>query len=238
MSDKMFTLYTNGGTWAVRVHILCRELGIEFEEVRIDLNAPRPEWYLKINPLGKVPTITFGNEIMRESGVIVQYLSDLYPSHLVKKSDEEGGPLQRAKYKFFVDLYIEHIYPLTVKSYMAEAGEGKKAVAEKIIAAIQKWFEPLLVDANPFYGASSRITLAEVSLGGLVSRLLGLPAKEILYPGLPQMLQEQTPNFWRWSSAVFEHPSVSEFWDADWFAEIVRRKGPQKKAEAAAAAAN
>lgn len=94
MSDEKFTLYMNRGTWAVRVHILARELGLNFKEVLIDLNVPRPEWYLKLNPLGKVPTITFGSEVMRESAVIVQYLSDLYPSHLVKRSDEEGGPLQ------------------------------------------------------------------------------------------------------------------------------------------------
>lgn len=197
MSDRKLTLYTNRGTWAVRVHILARELDIDFEEVPMDLNVPRPDWYLKLNPLGKVPTITFDNEVMRESGVIVQYLSDLYPSHLVKRSDEEGGPLQvriigqtshmsyfssfqfiglcctliadfsfpcnqRAQYKFFVDLYVGHIYPLMVLSYNAEPISAKRGLSENIVHAILKWLEPLLANANPYYGGSQHITLVEV----------------------------------------------------------------------------
>jgi glutathione S-transferase len=46
------TLYTNHGCpWAHRVHITLKELGLAHEEVIIDLAVPRPEWYLKINPV-------------------------------------------------------------------------------------------------------------------------------------------------------------------------------------------
>lgn len=47
------TLYTNHGCpWAHRAHIALKELQLPYEEVIIDLDRPRDEWYLKINPVG------------------------------------------------------------------------------------------------------------------------------------------------------------------------------------------
>lgn len=46
------TLYTNHGCpWAQRAHIVLKELDLPYEEVIIDLDTPRPDWYLKINPV-------------------------------------------------------------------------------------------------------------------------------------------------------------------------------------------
>lgn len=45
-------MYTNHGCgWCHRVHITLKELGLPFEEVLIDLDNPRPEWFLKLNPV-------------------------------------------------------------------------------------------------------------------------------------------------------------------------------------------
>lgn len=44
--------YTNlGCPWAQRAQITLKELNIPYEEVLIDLDVPREEWYLKINPV-------------------------------------------------------------------------------------------------------------------------------------------------------------------------------------------
>ena len=46
------TLYTNHGCpFAHRAHIAIKELGLEYEEVVIDLTKPRDPWYLEINPV-------------------------------------------------------------------------------------------------------------------------------------------------------------------------------------------
>lgn len=91
--EEKIILYTNRGTWAVRVHIVLRELNLEYEEVLINLDEPRPDWYLKLNPLGKVPTLKYGDEVLRESSTIVQFLTDLYPSQLSPASTDKGAPL-------------------------------------------------------------------------------------------------------------------------------------------------
>lgn len=51
-SQGEITLYTNHTCpWAHRAHIILKELGLEYKEVIIDLERPRDEWYLKINPV-------------------------------------------------------------------------------------------------------------------------------------------------------------------------------------------
>lgn len=50
--DYKVTLYTfHGCPYAQRVHIALSELGVQFEEVEIDLDKPRDQWYLNINPV-------------------------------------------------------------------------------------------------------------------------------------------------------------------------------------------
>lgn len=39
--------------YAHRAHIALEELGLSFEETIIDLDTPRPQWYLDINPRGR-----------------------------------------------------------------------------------------------------------------------------------------------------------------------------------------
>lgn len=52
MATPKITLYTNHACpWAHRAHIILKELGLPFDEVIIDLDTPREEWYLKINPV-------------------------------------------------------------------------------------------------------------------------------------------------------------------------------------------
>ncbi len=58
-----------------RAAIALNEKGVEFERINVDL-ADKPEWFLAISPLGKVPLLKIGDDVIFESGVIVEYLED------------------------------------------------------------------------------------------------------------------------------------------------------------------
>lgn len=46
---KIFTHHGCG--WCHRVHITLKELGLEYEEVHVDLGQARPQWFLDLNPV-------------------------------------------------------------------------------------------------------------------------------------------------------------------------------------------
>ncbi len=79
----MFTLFTypmsgNGR----KVHMCLEEVGARYEITRIDLlkgEQKSPE-YLKLNPNGKVPTLTDEGFILWESNAILLYLTDKFPT--------------------------------------------------------------------------------------------------------------------------------------------------------------
>jgi glutathione S-transferase len=157
-------LYTNHGCpWAHRAHIALAALGLPFKEEIIDLTVPRTAEYLAVNPRGLVPSISYNGTIITESAIVSQFLADAHPSLLEKSSTEAGGALERAKINFFVDAFQSKVNG-QVFTLLRASEEEKEELAEKIVAAVVKEVEPLLKDANPFFGGSSKVTLAEVSL--------------------------------------------------------------------------
>jgi glutaredoxin len=64
MSSPKIILYTNRlCPWAHRAHIALKEIGLDYEEVTIDLSTPREPWYLEINPVSDsaLPTLTLSS---------------------------------------------------------------------------------------------------------------------------------------------------------------------------------
>lgn len=158
-------LYTNHVCpWAQRAHIILAELGLPFREEIIDISIPRTAEYLKINPRGLVPTLVYNGEIITESAIVSQFLADQHPSHLVKTSSKPGGALQRARINFFVDALINKVQSQFYLQVLAKTDEEKNEKMEAFINVVVAEMEPLLKDAAPFFGGSSRMTLAEVKL--------------------------------------------------------------------------
>jgi glutathione S-transferase len=58
-----------------RAIIVLTEKGAAFERRDIDL-ANKPEWFMKISPLGKTPVLLVGEQPIFESAVICEYLED------------------------------------------------------------------------------------------------------------------------------------------------------------------
>lgn len=51
---------------------------IDFDITYIDLNNP-PAWFKEVSPLGKVPVLKVGDEVLFESSVIQEYLDEVTP---------------------------------------------------------------------------------------------------------------------------------------------------------------
>jgi len=216
-SQTHITLYTNHGCpWAHRAHIALKELGLQYEEVIIDLDTPRPDWYLKINPRGLVPSIKYGNEIITESAIVTQFLADLHPhKHLLPASNTVEGALFRARVNFFVDAVISKVQPHVMAAIRASGADEKAEKVALIVKGIQTEVEPLLKDAKPFFLGNSSPTLAEVNTAPFVLRLYAFARDGDLIPSSLLDSLAQLPHFTRWAKAVVELDSVTYIWNAD-----------------------
>lgn len=103
------------------------------------------------------------DEIITESAIVAQFLADLKPSHLLPASNSSPeAALFRARLNFFVDTWNTKIGSFMFSMFRAESHEEKEVKSKEWVAAVQKEIEPLLKTANPFFGGSKDLTLAEV----------------------------------------------------------------------------
>jgi glutathione S-transferase len=84
-----------------RAAISLAEKGIPFERVDIDLSN-KPDWFLDISPLGKVPLLKVdtgdGEAVIFESAVILEYLEETQPNPLYP-----SDPLERARLRGWME---------------------------------------------------------------------------------------------------------------------------------------
>jgi glutathione S-transferase len=80
-----------------RAVIALTEKGVAFERIDIDL-ADKPEWFLKISPLGKTPMLLVGEHAIFESAVILEYLEETQARPL-----HPADPLARAEHRAWIE---------------------------------------------------------------------------------------------------------------------------------------
>jgi len=80
-----------------RAAIALSEKGAAFERRDVDL-ARKPDWFLRISPLGKTPVLLVGDEAIFESAVICEYLDETIAPRL-----HPEDPLQRARHRAWME---------------------------------------------------------------------------------------------------------------------------------------
>lgn len=230
-------LYTNHGCpFAQRARIILDELNLAYEVVIIDLETPRPQWYLDINPRGLVPAIKYSipgvleEEILTESAIVAQFLCDSFPSHLLPASTESpSAALKRARIAFFCQTWTEKIAPSQFSIVHAQSVEEKQAKTEAAMALIAKEIEPLLANAGPFFGGSKDLTLAEAFTAPFVQRWVALAEDGEMVPKDVLSQIEKLPNFREWMRATLAHLNVTRSFEKDAFLEGARRRLSQMR---------
>jgi glutathione S-transferase len=80
-----------------RAVIALTEKGTVFERIDVDL-ANKPDWFLKISPLGKTPVLQVGDVPIFESAVILEYLEETEPKPL-----HPADALTRAEHRAWIE---------------------------------------------------------------------------------------------------------------------------------------
>lgn len=104
----MMKLYGTPPTRTLRVIWMLNELGLEYEQVPVDLMQGehlQPD-FLGLNPAAKVPVLVDGSQVITESAAIQLYLAEKYPqAGFIPSAVEERAQMYR--WIFFLMTEIE-----------------------------------------------------------------------------------------------------------------------------------
>jgi len=139
-----------------RAVIALKEKGVPFERIDIDL-ANKPDWFLEISPLGKVPVLVVkheGNEVsLFESNVICEYIEDVFPETKLHPED----PLERAGHRAWMEFGSAILGELWGLETTADPNifEGKRQAIAAKFARVEE-----ALGAGPFF-AGDRFGLVD-----------------------------------------------------------------------------
>ena len=140
-----------------RAAILLSEKNVPFERVDIDL-ADKPDWFLKLSPLGKVPVLVVEEdgrqEVLFESAVIAEYIDETIEPRL-----HPADPLERARHRAWIEFASATL--ADVYGFYTSADEaGYRAKRAAIETKFQRLEQQL--GEGPFF-AGSRFSLVDAA---------------------------------------------------------------------------
>lgn len=134
-------LYWREGAAAMAPHAALAEIGIDYELVEIDRDAAQNSpAYRTLNPLGVVPTLVDGDEVLTEAAAIMLTLGDRYPASRLAPAD------RTPYYRWLVFMtntvqtaFLRFFYP---ERYGADVvGEVAAAELQELFAVLERRLE-------------------------------------------------------------------------------------------------
>lgn len=133
----MLELYHAGLTSCSKKSRLClKEKGLKYTSryIRLDKFEHHTPEYLKLNPNGVVPTLVHDGKVVIESGVINEYVDEVFPEKPLKPAD----PLKRAQMRVFTKMADEYGLPATrvptwTRTKMAQLKAMDDAAFESVV---------------------------------------------------------------------------------------------------------
>ncbi|TWC06931.1 glutathione S-transferase [Bradyrhizobium macuxiense] len=181
-----------------RAVIALQEKGVPFERIDIDL-ANKPDWFLKISPLGKVPVLVVtgddGKEVaLFESNVICEYIEETQGGAKLHPQDA----LARAEHRAWMEFgsaILGDLWGLETATDAATHESKRQAVAAKF-ARVEA-----ALGAGPFF-AGERFSLVDAVFAPIFRYF-------DLFDQLTDLaVFTHTPKLRGWRSALAQRPSV------------------------------
>ena len=165
-----------------RCHILAKELGLDFEEVPVNMGQGehKSAEFLKLNPNGKIPCLVDGDFVIWESMAINSYLTAKFQPELLGTTIEKRALLDQ--WSYWAILYPQpHLFSL-VMNQDADA----QATAKEALLPYHRILDGALRDNDYLLG--DQFTLADINVGSvmMINNLVGSDMAE--YPALSAWL--------------------------------------------------
>ena len=192
--------------FAQRSKIALIEKGASFEETHID-PRDKPDWFLQMNPKGKLPVLMHEGNLVRESAVVLEYLEDVLPEPALMPPTPYGRSQVRLWLQFFNTEYVPAFYHALL-SQEADRKDRMLAMLRELASAFAE------LDSSGPYFMGRRLTLLDISVVPFIARH---PAVEAL-ADCPIPESDELAPLRRWYGAMQQRPSFqrtrrdADFW--------------------------
>lgn len=175
-----------------RARIVLNEKAIPHDIEFIDLNA-KPDWFLRLSPLGKVPLLLVDGEPIFESAVISEYLDEITPGSL-----HPADPLTKAKHRAWIE-FASSILAAIAALYNAPDTHA----FDRAVTVLRERFRSVasVILARPYFGGE-RFQLVDAAFGP-VFRYFDVIDRHVDFGFFAE-----TPRLADWRNAVSARPSV------------------------------
>ena len=180
-----------------RAVIALTEKGVPFERIDIDL-ANKPDWFLKISPLGKVPVLTVatdrGEVALFESNVICEYIEETQAGAKLHPEDA----LQRAEHRAWMEFgsaILGDLWGLETTTDAATFESKRQAIAAKF-ARVEA-----ALGAGPFF-AGERFSLVDAVFAPIFRYF------DVFDEFTDLAIFRDTPRVRKWRAELAKRPSV------------------------------
>lgn len=193
-----------------RAVIALTEKGVAFDRVYVDL-ANKPDWFLAISPLGKVPLLKVGDAVIFESAVILEYLEETQGKPL-----HPADPLARARHRAMIEFGSATLADI----WGLEIAQTRETAMAKVEALRQK-FVRLERDLEHDFGAGPWFAGETF---GLVDAAFGPVFRyfDLFDRLLDHGILAGKPKVTAWRAALAARPSVRDAVVADYAARLER----------------
>ncbi|MEH2278106.1 MAG: glutathione S-transferase family protein [Nostoc sp.] len=187
--------FAKGSTFSQRTRVVLLEKGVDFTPIEIDLQN-KPDGYTQISRYGKVPAIKYGDVEIYESGIINEYLDEVFPKPSLLSRD----PAAKAIARIWIDYANTRFVPAFNKFLRGkdstEQEQGRKEFTEALLYIEQKKL------GKGDYLLGDQFSLVDISFYPWFERLP-------LLEHFPKFtLPAETPRLQTWWSLVRDRSSI------------------------------
>lgn len=175
-----------------RAAIALTEKGIDFERINIDL-ANKPEWFLKVSPLGKTPVLLVNGQAIFESAAICEYLDDTVQPRL-----HPDDALERARHRGWMEFGSALLN--TIGAFYNAPDETNLSARAADIRSKMGQIEAI-VGAGPYF-SGEHFSLVDAVFGPIFRYF------DVIEKFEDFGFFEHTPRVKSWRRALAERPSV------------------------------
>jgi glutathione S-transferase len=189
--------------------IMLLEKKVPFDITYIDLGN-KPDWFLKMSPLGLVPLLDVGGSVLFESAMINEYLDEVHQPAMHPRD-----ALKKAKHR----AWIEFGSTLLGDTYVLATTKSKSTFDERRFALMQKLDRLERECSGPFFDGPS-LCLVDMAMAPALHQFV------LLQKHFGVDLLGRRPHLAKWSNALLERDSVRgsvpSTFEKDWVAAFTQ----------------